>query len=106
MAKPHRKGVKPKRPVFRILITRTQYRVLDVEADTVHEAEDFAMELASDGNNEGWDDFECSAAVDPDRTELPEPFKHDPDREQRVEKVRAPAGFRTRLIPLDDDEED
>ena len=106
MARPHRKTPKSRRPVFRILITRTQYRVLDVEADNVQEAEDFAMELASDGDGQGWDDFECSAEFDPDRRELPEPFKNDPDREDRVEKVQETSGFRHELLPLDDDEEE
>ena len=119
MAKPHRKGPKPSRPAagspepppsgknrsrFRILITRTQYRVLDVEADNAKEAEEFAMELASDGGNQGWDDFECSAELNP--VDLPEPFGLDPDREQRVEKIKAPSGFQTQLVPLDDDEDD
>ncbi len=121
MAKPHRKGPKPSRPAsggaeppssaknrsrFRILITRTQYRVLDVEADNAKEAEDFAMELASDGGTQGWDDFECSAELNPERDDLPEPFRLDPDREQRVEKIKVPSGFQTQLVPLDDDEDD
>lgn len=85
----------PYLPTFRVLVKRTQFLDLAVQAKTEEEARAYALDLSHDNKRLRWQDIEASSTSSPGLLEYPDWYQQltYQEREKRAKQVVVPDDY-------------